>query len=159
MGFDNRKGGFTCRQPLPVQYVWENGSRPLSVLKSWRSTPMAVYDLASIHRWFCNSQQRILWFLWCDDFQLQSKSHCFRITYTTRKLHINWGESQVHTRSVAPWWNMTINVSSGLWPQTKGSNILCILTPWFPVNPISGLAVRPCKTNKINSYEKSKPNI
>lgn len=85
----------------------------------------------------------------------QSKSHCFRITYTTRTLHMNWGESQVHTRSVAPWWNMTINVSSGLWPQTKGRT-LCILTPWFPVNPISGLAVRPCKTNKINySSEKS----
>jgi len=46
----------------------------LSVLKSWRSAPMAVYDLAWIHRWCCNSEQRILRLLWRDDFQLHSQS-------------------------------------------------------------------------------------
>ncbi len=35
------------------------------------------------------------------------KSQCFRISYTTRILPKNSGESQVRERSVAPWWNMT----------------------------------------------------
>lgn len=152
MGFDNRGG--SIYQPLPVPYRSEKmgpdhwhcfkESEIHTNSRLW----LSMDSLLILQQW---AEDIVVTATWWLPATQPSKSYCFCITYTTRILHSKWGESQVHTRFVAPWWNMTINVSSGLWPQRKGFlKFFCILTPWFPVNPISGLAVRPCKTNKIN---------